>query len=150
MKRFTIAILSLLALAPAVALAAPKSATPPGTCAIAYGPKAIPGDAIHSAVVLHMDIAPGRVANWHTHPMAEYMAVDSGSGWLEIEGQPRVALKTGGVYAIEPEVAHRAHNLSATSHLTWTGFLVGKTGGHVHTMLKKGAGPWTPGCATRI
>jgi quercetin dioxygenase-like cupin family protein len=149
MKRFFVPLVALLALVPAAAFAAPKAAAP-GTCAIAFGPNAIPGDAIHSAVVLHMDIAPGRVANWHTHPGAEYMAVDSGSGWLEVQGQPRTALKPGGVYAIDPNVPHRAHNSSATGHLTWTGFLVGKTGEHVHTVLKKGAGPWTPGCATRI
>lgn len=141
-------MLSLLALLPAAAPAAP--ATPPGTCAIAFGPAAIPNDAAHQAVVIHMDIAPGRTANWHSHPGAEYVSVTSGSGWLETQGRPRVEMKPGGVYAIAPKVVHRAHNASTANHLVWIGFFVDKVGSHIHTMLHKGAGLWTPGCPSRI
>jgi quercetin dioxygenase-like cupin family protein len=148
MKRLSLFMLSLLALVPAAAPAAP--ATAPGTCAIAYGPAAIPNDAAHQAVVIRMDIAPGRTANWHSHPGAEYVSVTSGSGWLETQGAPRVEMKPGGVYAIAPKTVHRAHNASATNHLVWTGFFVDKMGSHQHTMLHDPAGKWTPGCPTRI
>lgn len=150
MKRYAIALLALLALAPAAAPAAPKHATPPGTCAIVYGPQAIPGDSSQQALILHMDIAPGRTANWHSHPGAEYMSVVSGSGWLEVQGKPNERITPGGVYTIAPNAVHRAHNASSTSDLRWTGFLVLDNRAHQHTLLKNGAGPWTPGCSSRI
>jgi quercetin dioxygenase-like cupin family protein len=146
MKYFIFAMLAALALAPAAAAAA----TPPGTCSVAYGPQAIPGDAIHSAVVTNMDIAPGRTANWHVHPGPEYLSVVSGSGWLEVEGERKINLRPGRAYEIAPNVSHRAHNGSKTTDLKWTGFIVLNTGGHTHTVLTKGSGPWTPGCAQRI
>jgi quercetin dioxygenase-like cupin family protein len=147
MRIFFCTILALFAVAPATAQTAK---TPPGTCAIVFGPQPIPQDAAHQAFAIHMDIAPGRVANWHTHPAAEYIGVTSGTGWLEIQGKPRVELVPGHVYAVAPGVLHRAHNTSASAHLIWTGFFVGRTGGKTHTVLKNGAGPWTPGCATHL
>lgn len=146
MKKYLVAIALSLAFAPAVAAAA----TPPGTCGIVYGPKAIPGDSAHNAVMIHMDIAPSRVANWHAHPGAEYVSIVSGSGWLETEGRPRVDVHPGGAYAIAPNVVHRLHNTSASNHLVWTGFVVLPAGEHTHTVLKKGSGPWTPGCSAHI
>jgi quercetin dioxygenase-like cupin family protein len=146
MKYFILATLAALALAPA----AVSAATPPGTCSIVYGPKAIPNDSQHNAFVVNMDIAPGRIANWHTHPGAEYMAITSGSGWLEIDGQPKVNLQTGHTYAVAPNVSHRAHNGNTTNHLTWTSFYVLNPSSHSHTVLTKGSTAWTPGCVHRI
>jgi quercetin dioxygenase-like cupin family protein len=147
MKR-TLALALALACAPLAANA--RGSTPPGTCAIVYPAQPIPGDAAHQAFALHMDIAPGRTANMHFHTAAEYMSVNSGTGWLEVAGKRRINLVAGHVYMIAPNTMHRAHNTGA-SHLTWTGFFVGKAGEKTHTTLKtSNMKMWTPGCATHF
>jgi quercetin dioxygenase-like cupin family protein len=147
MKYYIVALLAVLSLLPPTANAA---TSPPGICSIVYGPKAIPNDPEHSAMVANLDIAPGRIANWHTHPGPEYMSITYGSGWLEIEGHPNVNMHTGGLYYVPANVSHRAHNGSKSAHLRWTSFYVLNTGGHTHTVLTKGSNTWTPGCSHRV
>lgn len=140
----------IAALAPFCATAAPAAKTPPGTCSIAFGPQAIPGDSGHTTTVIHMNIAPGRTANWHTHSGVEYLNVNSGSGSVEFERRPSVALSPGKVVMIPANTAHRIHNGSATQHITWSVFLVSPVGRHDYTTLRHNDTAWTPGCPRRL
>lgn len=121
--------------------------TATGTCAITYGPAPIPGDPGHLAFTDRLDIPPGTKAHWHAHPTAaEYITLESGTGWLETEGKPKADLARGRVYLIAPGVMHRIHNSSKTAPLVFIGFFVATPGTKTHTVLKKGEGPSLKGC----
>jgi quercetin dioxygenase-like cupin family protein len=137
-------LLAAAALVPASASA--NNQTPPGTCMLTYAPHAIPGYPDHRAFGVHMNIYPGRVANWHSHNAVEYLTVTSGSGWLEYDNGSRVTLAPNRTVMIPARKIHRAHNSSTAAPLVWNGLFVGIRPDSSFTALNKGERAWTPGC----
>ena len=69
----------------------------------------VPG---REAVVARVEIAPGGVAGWHTHPGDEISYVLEGESTLLIDGQPPRVVKAGESFIIPAGVVHDAHNTS--------------------------------------
>ena len=69
------------------------------------------------AILALAEIAPGAATEKHTHPGYEFAYVLEGSGRLEIEGKPAIALKPGtAIYQPSTQV-HRGVNDSSTAPL---------------------------------
>jgi quercetin dioxygenase-like cupin family protein len=62
-------------------------------------------------------IAPGAETGKHIHPGHEFAYVLEGSGTLEIEGKPSIALKPGTAIYQPPGQVHNGRNASATAPL---------------------------------
>ena len=60
---------------------------------------------------------PGARTAWHTHPLGQSLIVTEGRGWVQQEGQPAQAIKTGDVVWIPPGVKHW-HGATAATALT--------------------------------
>lgn len=58
-----------------------------------------------------LEIAPGGVVPWHTHPNGhEISYLIEGSLTLEVDGQPKRTLKAGEGFHIQPGTPHSAKN----------------------------------------
>ena len=71
----------------------------------------IPG---YEAVVARIEVAPGGVAGWHTHPGEEISYVIEGEAELLLAGQPPRKVATGEAFVIPAGVVHNARNSSGT------------------------------------
>ena len=69
----------------------------------------IPG---HEAVVARVEVAPGGVAGWHTHPGDEISYVLEGEAELLIAGQPPRKVAAGEAIVIPAGTVHNARNSS--------------------------------------
>lgn len=67
--------------------------------------------------VLTVELAPGAVNAWHSYPGVELVYVLKGAGFLEVDGQPPVALNPGVVAALNPKQIHLLENTSPTQTL---------------------------------
>ena len=67
----------------------------------------VPG---REAVIARVDIAPGGVAGWHTHPGDEVSYLEEGETELMIAGQPPRLIKAGEGFVIPAGVIHSAKN----------------------------------------
>lgn len=67
--------------------------------------------------VLTVELAPGAVNAWHSYPGVELVYVLEGAGFLEVDGQPPVALNPGVVAALNPKQIHLLENTSPTQTL---------------------------------
>ena len=67
------------------------------------------------AVVARVEIAPGGVAGWHTHPGDEISYIMEGEGTLMIAGQPPRKVTAGQGFVIPAGVVHNARNDGATA-----------------------------------
>jgi quercetin dioxygenase-like cupin family protein len=72
----------------------------------------VPG---REAVVARVEVAPGGVAGWHTHPGDEISYVAEGEATLMIAGQPPRKVAAGEGFVIPAGVVHNARNDSATA-----------------------------------
>jgi len=72
----------------------------------------VPG---REAVVARVEIAPGGVAGWHTHPGDEISYVTDGEATLMIAGQPPRKVAAGEGFVIPAGVVHNAKNDSAAA-----------------------------------
>jgi quercetin dioxygenase-like cupin family protein len=72
----------------------------------------IPG---REMVQVRVDIAPGALAPKHTHFGEEIIYVLEGTLLYEVEGQPPVTLKAGGVLFIPYGVVHSARNIGTVN-----------------------------------
>ena len=70
----------------------------------------VPG---REAVVARVEIAPGGVAGWHTHPGDEISYVLEGESTLLVAGQPPRKVAAGESFVIPAGVVHNARNDSA-------------------------------------
>lgn len=70
----------------------------------------VPG---REAVVARVEVAPGGVAGWHTHPGDEISYVMEGESTLLVAGQPPRQVKAGEGFVIPAGVVHNARNDSA-------------------------------------
>lgn len=67
--------------------------------------------------VITVELAPGAVNAWHSYPGVELVCVLEGTGFLEVDGQPPVALNPGVVAALNPKQIHLLENTSQTQTL---------------------------------
>ena len=67
----------------------------------------VPG---REAVVARVEVAPGGIAGWHTHPGDEISYVMEGEGEVMIAGQPNRTYKAGEAFVIPAGVVHNARN----------------------------------------
>lgn len=74
---------------------------------VAKGDVSVPG---REAVVAKVEVAPGGVAGWHTHPGDEISYVTDGEATLLIAGQPPRKVAAGGGFVIPAGVVHNAQN----------------------------------------
>jgi len=72
----------------------------------------VPG---REAVVARVEVAPGGVAGWHTHPGDEISYVMEGEATLMIAGQPSRQVKAGEGFVIPAGVVHNAKNDGAVA-----------------------------------
>ena len=72
----------------------------------------VPG---REAVVARVEIAPGGIAGWHTHPGDEISYVMDGAATLMIAGQPPRQVKAGEGFVIPAGVVHNAKNDGAAA-----------------------------------
>ena len=72
----------------------------------------VPG---REAVVARVEVAPGGVAGWHTHPGDEISYVMEGEATLMMAGQPPRQVKAGEGFVIPAGVVHNAKNDGAVA-----------------------------------
>ncbi|MFI4931566.1 MAG: cupin domain-containing protein [Burkholderiales bacterium] len=78
---------------------------------VAKADVSVPG---REAVVARVEVAPGGVAGWHTHPGDEISYVMEGEATLMIAGQPSRKVKAGDGFVIPAGTVHNAQNDGAT------------------------------------
>jgi quercetin dioxygenase-like cupin family protein len=74
---------------------------------VAKGDVSVPG---REAVVAKVEVAPGGVAGWHTHPGDEISYVMEGETELLVAGQPARTVRAGEAFIIPAGVVHSAKN----------------------------------------
>ena len=79
---------------------------------VAKADVSVPG---REAVVARVEIAPGGVAGWHTHPGDEISYVMDGSATLLVAGQPPRQVSAGEGFVIPAGVVHNAKNDGASA-----------------------------------
>ena len=67
----------------------------------------VPG---REAVIARVEVAPGGVAGWHTHPGDEISYVTEGEATLMVAGQPPRKVAAGDGFVIPAGVVHNAKN----------------------------------------
>ncbi|NDG38661.1 MAG: cupin domain-containing protein [Betaproteobacteria bacterium] len=67
------------------------------------------------AVIARVEVAPGGVAGWHTHPGDEISYVSEGEATLMIAGQPNRKVGAGEGFVIPAGVVHNARNDGAVA-----------------------------------
>ena len=67
------------------------------------------------AVVARVEIAPGGIAGWHTHPGDEISYVMEGEATLMVAGQPPRKVAAGEGFVIPAGVVHNAKNDGASA-----------------------------------
>ena len=77
-------------------------------------------------VQVRVDIDPGVVAARHSHPGEEIVYVLEGSLEYQLEGQPPVTLKAGGVLFIPAGTIHSAKNVGSANASELATYLVEK------------------------
>ena len=71
----------------------------------------VPG---REAVIARVEVAPGGVAGWHTHPGDEISYVAEGTATLLVAGQPPRQVSAGEGFVIPAGTVHNAKNDSAS------------------------------------
>ena|SRR4029079_4123803 len=77
-------------------------------------------------VQVRVDIGPGVVAARHSHPGEEIVYVLEGSLEYQLEGQPPVTLKAGGVLFIPAGTIHSAKNVGSGNAAELATYIVEK------------------------
>lgn len=72
----------------------------------------VPG---REAVIARVEVAPGGVAGWHTHPGDEISYVMEGTATVLIAGQPPRQVAAGDGFVIPAGVVHNAKNDGASA-----------------------------------
>ena len=67
------------------------------------------------AVIAKVEVAPGAVAAWHTHPGDEMSYVIEGETELMVAGQPTRLIKTGEGFVIPAGIVHSAKNTGSVT-----------------------------------
>src|SRR6058998_4201416 len=64
----------------------------------------------HEAVIARIEVAPGGIGSWHTHPGDEIDYVLEGEAELLIAGQPPRKVAAGDAFVIPAGTVHNARN----------------------------------------
>jgi quercetin dioxygenase-like cupin family protein len=72
----------------------------------------VPG---REAVIARVEVAPGGVAGWHTHPGDEISYVTEGEATVLVAGQPPRKVAAGDAFVIPAGVVHNAKNDGAVA-----------------------------------
>jgi quercetin dioxygenase-like cupin family protein len=107
LKRLVVGV-SLLALAGVIVAQSPALTR----TMVTRGDVSVPG---REAVVAKVEIAPGGMAGWHTHPGDEISYVTDGETTLMVAGQPPRKVVAGEGFVIPAGVVHNAKNEGATA-----------------------------------
>jgi quercetin dioxygenase-like cupin family protein len=67
----------------------------------------VPG---REAVIAKVEVAPGGVAGWHTHPGDEISYITEGEATLMVAGQPNRKVAAGEGFVVPAGVVHNARN----------------------------------------
>ena len=65
----------------------------------------------------HVTFEPGARTAWHTHPLGQTLIVTFGFGWVQREGGPIEAIRSGDVVWFEPNEKHW-HGASADTAMS--------------------------------
>src|SRR5262249_16927062 len=65
----------------------------------------VPG---REAVVANVEVAPGAIAGWHTHPGDEISYIIEGEAWLLVAGQPPRKVSAGQAFVVPAGTVHSA------------------------------------------
>ena len=103
----SLAAAGLLAALAGAAIAQPSALT---RTMVTKADVSVPG---REAVVARVEVAPGGIAGWHTHPGDEISYVMEGEATLMIAGQPDRKVMAGGGFVIPAGVVHNARNEGA-------------------------------------
>lgn len=76
---------------------------------------------------------PGARTAWHTHPLGQTLAVTSGTGWTQCEGEPIVEIRAGDVIWCPPDHRHW-HGTTPTTAMTHIAIQEAKDGKMVEWM----------------
>ncbi|MBC7735032.1 MAG: cupin domain-containing protein [Bacteriovorax sp.] len=74
---------------------------------VAKADVSVPG---REAVIARVEVAPGGVAGWHTHPGDEISYVSEGEATLMVAGQPPRKVAAGEGFVVPAGVVHNARN----------------------------------------
>lgn len=66
----------------------------------------IPSDSTYNMLVGNVYFEAGARSNWHKHPSGQILIVTEGTGYHQIDGQPRQTMKKGDVIKCPPDVRH--------------------------------------------
>ncbi|MCB9793637.1 MAG: cupin domain-containing protein [Alphaproteobacteria bacterium] len=71
---------------------------------------------------------PGARTAWHSHPAGQTLVVTEGSGWVQVEGEPRQDLRPGDVVWTPPGQRHwhGATDSAAMTHIALQGEVDGE------------------------
>lgn len=84
----------------------------------------LPGIEGKEARVILSEYAPGASSGKHHHPGHEFVYLLEGSGVLEVEGKPAVAVNPGDVFYQPPKQVHNFKNPSTTDRLKLLVFFI--------------------------
>lgn len=83
----------------------------------------VPG---REVVQVRVDFAPGSAVPRHTHPGEEIVYVLEGTLEFQLEGQPPVTLKAGGVFFVPAGIIHTARNTGSDNGAEVSEYIVEK------------------------
>lgn len=76
----------------------------------------------------YVTFQPGARTAWHSHPAGQTLVVTDGTGWVQVEGEPRRDIKPGDVVWTPPGVRHwhGATRSTAMTHIALQGEVEGR------------------------
>ncbi len=109
MTRFLKTVAAAVALAALSTFAGLINAQAPGLTRVLVtrADVSVPG---REAVIARIEVAPGGVAGWHTHPGDEISYIAEGEAMLLIAGQPPRKVAAGEGFVVPAGVVHNARN----------------------------------------
>ena len=109
MTRFLKTVAAAVALAALATFAGLINAQAPGLTRVLVtrADVSVPG---REAVIARIEVAPGGVAGWHTHPGDEISYIAEGEAMLLIAGQPPRKVAAGEGFVVPAGVVHNARN----------------------------------------
>lgn len=66
----------------------------------------VENDSVYTLAGGSVTFEPGARTNWHAHPAGQILLVTEGTGYHQIKGQPKRAIRQGDVVKCPPDVAH--------------------------------------------
>lgn len=66
----------------------------------------IENDDVYNMLGGNVEFEAGARSNWHSHPAGQILIVTSGTGYHQIEGEPKEVIKKGDVVKCPPNVNH--------------------------------------------